>query len=134
MMSSMVRICIRSATKRTYLAPMCIEGKQAREVIQQVAIDIDEVKRLYCSTCISIASSRAGSTILTVHQLRQALPKWLSPPDPSINHNIACGAHHKRHAEWFFQGSIYAEWKSTASLLWLHGKRMFLSAFELDGR
>ena len=30
---------------------------------------------------------------------------------------------------WFFQGSIYIEWKSTGSLLWIHGKRAFLSVF-----
>jgi hypothetical protein len=30
---------------------------------------------------------------------------------------------------WFFQGSIFIEWKSTGSLLWIHGKRAFLSAF-----
>ena len=81
-----------------------------------------------------IASGCAGSIILTGNQLRQELPKWLSSKDPSINHNIACSAHHKRDAEWFLQGSIFAEWKSTGSLLWLHGKRMFLSAFQLDGR
>jgi hypothetical protein len=64
-------------------------------------------------------------------QLRQDLHKWLSPPDPSTNHNIACGAHHKRTAQWFFQGSIFAEWKSTISLLRLHGKRTF-SCMEVE--
>ena len=126
--SLMVRICIRSVTKATYSASMCLEGKQARVVIQQVAIDIDEVKRGYCSIR-NIASGCADSTILAGNQLRQELPKWLSPPDPSINHNLACGAHHKRDAEWFLQGSIFAEWKSIGSLLWLHGKRMLLSVF-----
>jgi len=67
----------------------------------------------------------AGSIILTGNQLRYELRKWLSPSDPSINHNIACGAHRKQRAEWFFQGSIFTEWKSNGSLLWLHGKRTF---------
>ncbi|KAI0263890.1 hypothetical protein BGY98DRAFT_940126 [Russula aff. rugulosa BPL654] len=48
--------------------------------------------------------------------------KWLSPPDPSTNHNIACGTHHKKAATWFFQGNIYKEWKSKGSLMWIHGK------------
>ncbi|KAI0269095.1 hypothetical protein BGY98DRAFT_307654 [Russula aff. rugulosa BPL654] len=56
------------------------------------------------------------------NQLRHDLRKWLSPSDPSINHNIACGAHRKQRAEWFFQGRIFTEWKSDGSLLWLHGK------------
>jgi hypothetical protein len=30
---------------------------------------------------------------------------------------------------WFFQGKIFIEWKSTGCLLWIHGKRTFLSPF-----
>ena len=61
--------------------------------------------------------------IILENQLRENIHKWLSPPDPSTNHNIACGTHHKKTANWFFQGSIYQEWKSTSPLLWIHGKR-----------
>jgi hypothetical protein len=103
---------------------MCLEGEQPRVVVQQVATDIDELKRASRPPCIETASGCASLIVLTGNRLRQDLIKWLSPPDPSINHNIACGAHHMRNAEWFFQGSIFAEWKSTGSLLWLHGKRM----------
>jgi hypothetical protein len=46
------------------------------------------------------------------------------PTGPPTNHNIACGTHHKKKAAWFFQGSIFQEWKSTGSLLWIHGKRL----------
>ncbi|KAF8495911.1 hypothetical protein F5888DRAFT_1840219, partial [Russula emetica] len=58
------------------------------------------------------------------NQLRQDLRRWLSPPDPSTNHNIACNAHHEGTATWFFRGSIYQDWKSTSSepLLWIYGK------------
>ena len=55
--------------------------------------------------------------------MRQELRKWASPPDPSTNHNIACGASHKQVAGWFFEGSKIKEWKSTGSLLWIYGKR-----------
>ena len=65
---------------------------------------------------------------LTGNQLKQVLRTWLSPADPSTNHNIARKAQHKGTAVWFFQGSIFIEWKSTGSLLWIHGKRAFLSA------
>jgi hypothetical protein len=54
--------------------------------------------------------------------LQEKLQKWLSPPDPSTNHNIARKAHHNGTASWFFQGSIFKQWKSS-SLLWIHGKR-----------
>ena len=70
--------------------------------------------------------------------LRETLQKWLAPSDPSINHNIARKAHHNGTASWFFQGSIFKQWKFSARelpwihkrgdfpLLWIHGKRMFL--------
>ena len=72
------------------------------------------------------AGHAAQSIVLTGNQLRQDLRRWLSPPDPSINHNIACSAHHKGTATWFFEGTTYKEWKSTdsESLLWIHGKRV----------
>ncbi|KAH9173906.1 hypothetical protein EDB89DRAFT_1815192, partial [Lactarius sanguifluus] len=60
--------------------------------------------------------------LLTGNQLRQLLRAWLSPADPSTNHIIAQKARHKGTTVWFFQGSIFIEWKSTGSLLWIHGK------------
>ena len=57
-------------------------------------------------------------------QWRQDLRKWFSAPDPSTNHIIQCGAQHQGTANWFFRGSLFEEWKSTGSLLWIHGKRM----------
>ena len=57
---------------------------------------------------------------------REKLQNWLSPPDPSTNHNIARKVHHKGTTSWFFQGSIFKQWKSSP-LLWVHGKRMSLS-------
>ena len=56
---------------------------------------------------------------------------WLSPADPSINHIILREAHNEGTAVWFFQGKIFIEWKSTGCLLWIHGKRTFLSKFLL---
>jgi hypothetical protein len=65
------------------------------------------------------------------NQLRDYLLRWLSPPDPSTNHNIACKAHHNGTAEWFFRGSIFSQWKSTGSFLWIHAKRALHLAFTL---
>ena len=72
------------------------------------------------------------SHVLVGSQLWESLHRWLSPPDPSINHNIACRTHHKGTATWFFQGSIFEEWKTTGSLLWIHGKRAHLLHFPPD--
>ena len=79
---------------------------------------------------------RSSSLLRTFHSecshlfagnlLRADLLRWLSPSDPSTNHNIASKAHHHGTAQWFFQGAIFNEWKSTGSFLWVHGKRVFL--------
>ncbi len=61
------------------------------------------------------------------HHLQKDIRSWLSPPDPSKNHNIARGAQHDGTAEWFTQGSTFEAWKATGSLLWIHGKRASLS-------
>ena len=71
------------------------------------------------------------SDTLTGNQLRDNLLRWLSPPDPSVNHNIACKARHSGTAQWFFRGSVFSHWKSASSLLWIHGKRAFLWSFTI---
>ncbi|KAI0293479.1 hypothetical protein B0F90DRAFT_1399013 [Multifurca ochricompacta] len=55
-------------------------------------------------------------------QSRDDLRRWLSPPDPSTNHNVARGSHHDGTASWFTRGNTYKQWKMTGSLLWIHGK------------
>ena len=84
----------------------------------------DEEKRSY-SDLISVDS--LDLSILTESLLREKSQKWLVSPDPSTNHNIARKAHHKGTASWFFQSRIYEQWKSSSSVLWIHGKRTFFS-------
>ena len=93
--------------------------------MQQAANDLDQIKRPSYSNHIS--AHYRTLHILLVDQLRDKIHTWLSPPDPSTNHSIACGTHHKKTAAWFFQGRIYQEWKSNGSLLWVHGKRLSYS-------
>ena len=90
--------------------------------VQRTANGVDEIKRW--SSFNLINADYGTSPILLGNQLRESIHKWLSPPDPSTNHNIACRTHHKKSATWFFQGSIFQDWKSTGSLLWIHGKRL----------
>jgi len=89
--------------------------------MERTANDVDEVKRLSSLNLISTDYKALHS--ISENQLRESIHKWLSPPDPSTNHNIACDTHHKKTATWFFKGKIYQEWKSKSSLLWIHGKR-----------
>src|SRR6266702_692669 len=102
-----------------------VVAKEAKLIVQQTANNVDEIK---CSS--SPNRSRCSRlNLLTGNQLKQLLRAWLSPADPSTNHNIARKAQHKGTAVLFFQDSVFIEWKSTGSLLWIHGKRAFLSAF-----
>ncbi|KAH9969668.1 hypothetical protein BC827DRAFT_22708 [Russula dissimulans] len=78
------------------------DRKEIKTGIQQTESKVDDVKR---------------------KQLRRELRNWLSPPDPSTNHNIARNAQHEGTSTWFFEGRIYKEWMANPSLLWIHGKR-----------
>src|SRR6266702_2718814 len=75
------------------------------------------------------ATVSSVSNLLTGNQLRESLRRWVTPPDPSANHNIARDIHHRGTAEWFFRCSIFEEGKSTGSLLWIYGKRMLFPLF-----
>ncbi|KAI9442912.1 ankyrin repeat-containing domain protein [Lactarius indigo] len=70
----------------------------------------------------SFAVGSGVFNLLIGNQLRDSLRRWVTPPDPSTNHNIACDIHYGGTAAWFFHGGIFAEWKSTGSLLWIYGK------------
>ena len=84
----------------------------------------DAMEKIERSSSLNFIDIGYGALcIISENQLRESVYKWLSPPDPSTNHNIACGTHHKKTATWFFEGNIYQEWKSKGSLLWIHGKR-----------
>jgi hypothetical protein len=63
--------------------------------------------------------------LLEGDQLERDVRNWLSPPDPSTNHNIAREAHQTGTAAWFFKRDVFPEWKERGSLLWIHGKRKF---------
>jgi hypothetical protein len=103
-----------------------VAAEETKSVLQQTANGIDEIK---CSLlCDSVAyCSRLNS--FSGNQLKQLLRTWLSPADPSTNHNIAQKAQHGGTAAWLFQGRIVIEWKCTGSLLWIYGKRTFYGHF-----
>ena len=63
--------------------------------------------------------------IFVGNQLQRDVHHWLSPPDPSTNHNFVREARHSGTAAWFFESNSLTEWKARGSLLWIHGKRMY---------
>ena len=73
--------------------------------------------------------NRSANTVVEEKRLlREKMQRWLSPPDPSLNHNIARSIHHAGTTSWFFQGDIFTQWKLSPSLLWIHGKRTSMIA------
>ncbi|KAH9178007.1 hypothetical protein EDB89DRAFT_2239725 [Lactarius sanguifluus] len=59
---------------------------------------------------------------LNRNELRMKLRKWIAPPDPSVNYNTASDAHHEGTAAWCTKGNTLADWKTSGSLIWIHGK------------
>jgi len=100
--------------------------------MEQMANDVDQVQRSSSINLISAYRRASCTVIISENQLRESIHKWLSPPDPSTNHNTACDTHHKKTATWFFEGKNYQEWKSKGSLLWIHGKRAHFPNFPFD--
>jgi hypothetical protein len=96
--------------------------------VNEIAGDVDEMR---CLLSNLTSADYVVLLVLSGNQVRESAHKWLCPPDPSTNHNIACGTHHKKTATRFFQGTIYQEWKATGSLLWIHGKRLSVPLFKL---
>jgi archaellum component FlaC len=99
------------------------EVKDVGDRIQDIDSKLDDTNR--SSPHSSLVHHSECSGHFTGNLLRSSLLQWLSPSDPSTNHNIASNAHHDGTAQWFFQGSIFKEWKSAGSFLWIHGKRVF---------
>jgi len=71
-------------------------------------------------------------------KLQKDILRWLSPPDPWKNYNIARASRYGKTGAWFVDGNTLSEWKASgsSSLLFIHGKRKLppsgCSAIETD--
>ena len=74
-----------------------------------------------------IAELQAGPKTFLADDRRRKIRQWLSPPDPSSNHNAACKKRQPTTGAWFFESLQFEEWKSSPnSFLWLHGIRKYM--------
>ncbi|KAH9044883.1 hypothetical protein EDB84DRAFT_1576299 [Lactarius hengduanensis] len=97
-----------------------IQGvKDTGVAVQQVVNQVTDLNRLSSDL---VAADHEKLTYLIGNELRKDLRKWVAPPDPSVNYNTASGAHHEGTAAWCTKGNTLAEWKTSGSLLWIHGK------------
>ncbi|KAI9455432.1 hypothetical protein BJY52DRAFT_1224619 [Lactarius psammicola] len=60
--------------------------------------------------------------LMSGDQSREKHRGWLSPPNPSVNHNVACDAHQGGTTAWLPLNDSLREWQKSGSLLWIHGK------------
>jgi hypothetical protein len=101
-----------------------LDAKETKLMVQQIVSDMSSQDCSYCYYLISDADT-SPQTILG-KQLLKDLRGWLTPPDPKMNHNTACGCQHEGTAAWIFSEDIFTEWESSGSLLWIHGKGLSL--------
>ena len=120
---SMLPSPIQGTSSKTRICQL--HRKETKKIVQHLASSVDDMN--VCDPPLS--SGHRIFNVFTGNQSRKSLKKWVSPPDPSINYYIASDIHHRGSAQWFFKGSIFAEWKSTGSLLWIYGKRTFFRSF-----
>ena len=56
----------------------------------------------------------------------EAILKWLSDVDPSLNYNKALKQRTPTTGDWFLKGNDYAEWiEGKVQILWLYGIRRY---------
>ena len=72
-----------------------------------------------------VGGNGSTSDTLTGDQSSQNFVKWLSPPDPSMNYNVARDTQHKGTAVWFTESIAFKDWKKSGCLLWIQGMRTF---------
>ena len=94
-----------------------------QQTIRETTAVANDVSAVMSSSPLTLTPVSYLRLTLTGSQWRQDLRKWFSSPDPSTNQIILCRAQHQGTANWFFRGSLFEEWKSIGSLLWIHGKR-----------
>ena len=92
----------------------------------------DRLHQVNRSLSLQLCSTFLGLDLFTGNDLRDQFLRWLSPSDPSINHNTTRDVHHNGTAQWFLQGNIYNQWKSSDSFLWVRGKRALLLVFSMQ--
>ena len=97
-------------------------GNRVKAIHEKDAEVIDGAQLIFPSSAFGVSCILSAS-----------LFKWLSPPNQTVNHNIACKARHKGASNWFLQSRTFERWNSEGSLLWIHGKRSLYLFFLIHG-
>ncbi|KAH9971091.1 hypothetical protein BGW80DRAFT_1253522 [Lactifluus volemus] len=85
-------------------------------------IQEENTSRLEQNTRVIMGGETSHAKKEKADQMRRDLQHWLSPPNPSKNHNTACAARHDGTTTWLTQSDTLVNWQSSGSLLWVCGK------------
>ncbi|KAH9961507.1 hypothetical protein BC827DRAFT_1341818 [Russula dissimulans] len=109
--------------------------KNMKMVMDDKSVLMDDVRRalgvfvslstlsLLIVVAVDIQQVASNMNKLRRDELQEKIRRWLSPSDPSINHNTARDVHHEGSAKWFIHGNTFQQWKmEMGSLLWVSGK------------
>ena len=100
------------------------------ENIHQVVTDLNKEKRETFFDVVVVDLDHEDRP--TGDNLQEKIFGWLSAPDPWKNHHTACKSRHRGTADWFIQGNVFLDWRTSevpSSLLWVHGKRLLIPGF-----
>ncbi|KAH8989663.1 hypothetical protein EDB86DRAFT_2942483 [Lactarius hatsudake] len=89
--------------------------KAIKAITSDVGTNVNVLRDVTRSVDDNVREIREG------RHARSDLRKWISPPNPSINHNLACDTHHNGTTMWFVQCNAFDGWKMNGSLLWIRG-------------
>ncbi|KAH9080612.1 hypothetical protein EDB83DRAFT_999443 [Lactarius deliciosus] len=95
--------------------------KAVKAITSDVGINVNVLKDVTRSVDDNVRDIREATATLSRRHARSDLRRWISPPNPSVNHNLACDTHHNGTTTWFSQCNAFDEWKNNGSLLWIRG-------------
>ncbi|KAH9008124.1 hypothetical protein EDB85DRAFT_121188 [Lactarius pseudohatsudake] len=99
-----------------------LEQGELLTVIAQVSRDASGLKDDTTETKGMVMEIVNKMDTRELEQFLLDLRRWLSPPDPTTNYMLGLRAYHKGTATWFIEDTIFQDWYSTGSLMWIHGK------------
>jgi hypothetical protein len=97
------------------------------EILHQVVNGMNKLNRKLFPNVVLAIWDHGSWHCLAGEKLQKDIFRWLSPPDPWKNYNVARTSRHSGTGAWFIYGTTLSEWKTSgpSSLLWIHGKRKF---------
>ncbi|KAH0556306.1 hypothetical protein GP486_005768 [Trichoglossum hirsutum] len=98
------------------IAPNRVEAeRKISDILSSVEKDVNEIRS-------DVQDAKNAVKGLGFEQRCEKIERWLSPPDPSTNHNRALQQRQEGTGLWFLHSDAFAKWQiQRNSFLWLYG-------------